>query len=199
MDATPPAAANPADKILDNLDAFAGVVVAVLVSGVFPLSSNQNRQLLQAQAALKGSTDEIRKLLAGMEDEDFIPEGMFSGYDAARLSSEDELRVKDQALLADLLAEENGSEIVSLPLEFESTDFGRQLLALDGVAALKSLLALTVDDIDGLAKTLKGLKAKSAAREVPPASEEAPAADPPADPPADPLAAEPAAAPTPEA
>lgn len=199
MDATPPAAANPADKILDNLDAFAGVVVAVLVSGVFPLSSNQNRQLLQAQAALKGSTDEIRKLLAGMEDEDFIPEGMFSGYDAARLSSENELRAKDQALLADLLAEQDGPEIVSLPLELGSTDFGRQLLALDGVAALKSLLALTVDDIDGLAKTLKALKAKSAAREVPAPSEDAPAADPPADPPADPLAAEPAAAPTPEA
>ncbi|WP_137803401.1 hypothetical protein [Caulobacter sp. 3R27C2-B] len=199
MDATPPAAANPADKILDNLDAFAGVVVAVLVSGVFPLSSNQNRQLLQAQTALKGSTDEIRKLLAGMEDEDFIPEGMFSGYGAARLSSEDELRAKDQALLADLLAEESSVVVGDIRSGPEISDFGRQLIGLPDEAALKSLLALTVDDIDGLAKTLKGLKAKSAAREVPPASEEAPAADPPADPTADLLAAEPAAAPTPEA
>lgn len=198
MDATPPAPANPADKILDNLDAFAGVVVAVLVSGVFPLSSTQNRQLHQAEATLKASTAEIRTLLAGMDDEDFVPENMFTGFGGLSLSSEDELRAKDQALLADLLADQAGPEIVSLPTEFEFTDFGRRLIALDGVAALKGLLDLSIEDVGGLAKALKAAKTKAPAPEAPAASQEPPADNPPADPP-NLLAAETADAPTPEA
>lgn len=197
MDATLTAAANPADKILDNLDAFAGVVVAVLVSGVFPLSSTQNRQLLQAEAALKGSTAEIRQFLASVDDEDIVPEGMFTGFgNMTLLSSPDELRAKDEALLANLLGGQASPETPSLP---EFSDFGRQLVALDGASALKGLLALSVEDIDGLAKTLKALKTKAPAREATPVSEDPPAADPPADPSADLLAAAPAADPTPEA
>lgn len=200
MDATPPAAANPADKILDNLDAFAGAVVAVLVSGVFPLSSTQNRQLLQAEAALKSTTGEIRALLASLDDEDFVPHGMFTGFGNMNLSSEDDLRAKDAALLEDLLGDD-GTLVANPPLP-EFSEFGRRLVGLDDAAALKALLSLSVDDIDGLAKTLKALKAKAATREVPPVSEEPqaepPSADPPAEPPAELLAADPAA-PTPEA
>lgn len=199
MDATPPAAANPADKILDNLDAFAGVVVAVLVSGVFPLSSTQNRQLHQAEAALKASTAEIRTLLAGMDDEDFVPEGMFSGFGGLSLSSEDDLRAKDQALLDDLLDGQAGPELVALPPRPEFTDFGRQLVALDGVAALKGLLELSIEDVGGLAKALKAAKSKAPAPETPAADQVPPAIDPPVETPADLLAADPAAAPTPEA
>lgn len=196
MDATLTAAANPADKILDNLDAFAGVVVAVLVSGVFPLSSTQNRQLLQAETALKASTAEIRQFLANVDDEDIVPEGMFTGFGGLSLNSEDELRAKDKAVLADLLDGQASPETHPLP---EFSEFGRQLVALDGASALKGLLSLSVEDIDGLAKTLKALKTKALAREATPVSEDPPAADPPADPPVDLLAAAPAADPTPEA
>lgn len=200
MHATPRVAANPADKILDNLDAFAGAVVAVLVSGVFPLSSKQTRQLHQAETALKDSTAEIRKFLASLDAEDIVPEGMFTGFGGLSLSSENGLRAKDEALLADLLDGQEGADLIELQKLPEFTDFGRQLVALDGPAALKGLLDLSVDDVGGLAKALKAAKIKAPALEAPAASQEPPAADPPAaETPADLLAADPAAASTPEA
>ncbi|PHY20921.1 hypothetical protein [Caulobacter sp. BP25] len=81
MDDQNPAAANPADKILDNLDAFAGVVVQILTGGAYPLSSAQARQLLQAEGALKGSTAKVRELLDGSSDEDFSAAGFMEGFD----------------------------------------------------------------------------------------------------------------------
>ncbi|MDR7232286.1 hypothetical protein J2X45_003392 [Caulobacter sp. BE264] len=197
------AVANPADKILDNLDAFAGVVVQILVGGALPLSSAHTRQLLQAEHSLKASTAQLRDLIAGLDDEDFVPQGMFTGFGGLPLQTENDLRAKDEALIADLLDGVPG-DIVSMPpaaVELPIfSEFGRELVGLPDASALVSLLRLEVEDIDGLAKTLKALKAKAAARSVPAASEEPEAGASEADPPqADPPADEPAAAPTPEA
>lgn len=172
MDDTIPAAANPADKILDNLDAFAGVVVQILTGGAYPLSSAEARELLQAETALKGSTAQIRELLAGGEDDDFIPSGMFAGVDAG-FTSAAELRAKDAADLAGLAGETS----VDLPAPPTFTDFGRELVGLQDAGALKKLLGLGIEDVDGLAKALKALKPAKAAPA--PAPEEPPLQNPP--------------------
>lgn len=186
MDDTNPAVANPADQILENLDAFAGVVVQILTGGAYPLSSAQTRQLLQAEGALKDSTAQIRVFLAAGDDEDFIANKFVPG-DAA-FATELELRAQGEADFAAV----GGEHALDLPAPATFTDFGRELVGLPDAAALKKLLGVGIDDVDGLAKALKALKpAKATPAPVPEVPEAPPLLEPPA---ADPAADKPAEA-----
>lgn len=176
---TKPVLDNPADKILDNLDAFAGVVVQILTGGAYPLSSAQTRQLLQAEGALKESTAKVRELLEGGDDEDFIPQGMFSAVDPGTfgLSSRDQLLAQEREPLP-VPVGEPAAEAAPLPT---FSPFGRELVSLENAGALKSLLDLSIGDIEGLAKALKPAKPAKGA-DAPPAADPPLLSPPPAEP-----------------